>query len=87
MNVCENTRGCPSTVLCGVFAGFAVGPLPWTTVPETVTSRFGGVLPVPIGKTIQLSSDQSEKRTCDGANLGWGGNRTTALRVWWRVCR
>ncbi len=54
MNVCENTRGWPSTAWRGVLAGLAEGPLPWVTMPDTVTSKFGGWLPVPLR---ELESD------------------------------
>lgn len=41
MNVCEKTRGWPSTDL-----EFGGGFLPCKTLPETVTSREGGCVPV-----------------------------------------
>ena len=47
--VCEKTLGWPSTFFDFVvlFGGtFWFAGLPWVTVPETVTRRFGGWLPV-----------------------------------------
>ena len=86
MNVCENTRGWPSTAFRGVFAGFPVGPWPWRTVPETVMSRLGGWLPVRV-RRVSEGSNLREKQRRDGTRLGWGGNRMTALRVWSQECR
>jgi hypothetical protein len=58
MNVCENTRGWPSGERIGVSGGFADGPGPWVTFPETVIRREGGCAPVDEGGLSEMERPQ-----------------------------
>ena len=71
MNVCANTRGCPSIVLFGTLEGLAEGPPPCMTVPDTVTRSEGGWLPA---QSIGSPSQKNNRRAANdqGRRTGYG---------------
>ena len=66
MNVWLNTRGWPSTFFLGVKGGFALGPPPCVTFPETVIRRDGGWLPVSEVSAVVLRGGRAVARSPTG---------------------